>query len=80
MPRKKKTHQTDPNGVRDFRHADARRPNNPPAGSANFAWVQHINHHLAPAGVAGFVLANGPMSSNQSGEGEMTDPQHLLEV
>ncbi len=41
----------------------------PPAGNANFAWVQHIVHHLAPAGVAGFVLANGSMSSNQSGEG-----------
>ncbi len=41
----------------------------PPAGNANFAWVQHIDHHLAPAGVAGFVLANGSMSSNQSGEG-----------
>ncbi|MCM8595004.1 class I SAM-dependent DNA methyltransferase, partial [Accumulibacter sp.] len=38
----------------------------PPAGNANFAWVQHIVHHLAPAGVAGFVLANGSMSSNQS--------------
>jgi adenine-specific DNA-methyltransferase len=34
MPRKKKTHQIDPNGVRDFRHADARRPNNPPVGIA----------------------------------------------
>jgi len=43
----------------------------PPAGNANFAWVQHIIHHLAPAGVAGFVLANGSMSSNQSGEGEI---------
>ena len=52
----------------------------PPVGNANFAWVQHIIHHLAPTGVAGFVLANGSMSSNQSGEGEMTDPQHLLEV
>ncbi len=41
----------------------------PPAGNANFAWVQHMIHHLAPAGVAGFVLANGSMSSNQSGEG-----------
>ncbi|MGH8532254.1 MAG: type I restriction-modification system subunit M [Gammaproteobacteria bacterium] len=41
----------------------------PPAGNANFAWVQHIVHHLAPAGVAGFVLANGSMSSNESGEG-----------
>ena len=43
----------------------------PPAGNANFAWVQHIAHHLAPSGVAGFVLANGSMSSNQSGEGEI---------
>ena len=43
----------------------------PPKGNANFAWVQHIVHHLAPAGVAGFVLANGSMSSSQSGEGEI---------
>ena len=43
----------------------------PPAGNANYAWVQHFIHHLAPAGVAGFVLANGSMSSNQSGEGEI---------
>ena len=41
----------------------------PPKGNANFAWVQHMVHHLAPAGVAGFVLANGSMSSSQSGEG-----------
>ncbi len=43
----------------------------PPAGNANFAWVQHFLHHLAPKGIAGFVLANGSMSSNQSGEGEI---------
>jgi type I restriction enzyme M protein len=43
----------------------------PPTGNANFAWVQHIIYHLAPAGVAGFVLANGSMSSNQSSEGEI---------
>jgi type I restriction enzyme M protein len=43
----------------------------PPVGNANFAWVQHIVHHLAPSGVAGFVLANGSMSSNLSGEGEI---------
>ena len=43
----------------------------PPVGNANFAWVQNIVHHLAPKGVAGFVLANGSMSSNQSGEGEI---------
>jgi type I restriction enzyme M protein len=43
----------------------------PPAGNANFAWVQHFLHHLSPCGLAGFVLANGSMSSNQSGEGEI---------
>jgi type I restriction enzyme M protein len=43
----------------------------PPAGNANFAWVQHIVHHLSPSGVAGFVLANGSMSSSQSGEGDI---------
>jgi type I restriction enzyme M protein len=43
----------------------------PPAGNANFAWVQHFINHLAPTGMAGFVLANGSMSSNQSGEGEI---------
>ncbi len=43
----------------------------PPKGNANFAWVQHFIHHLAPHGIAGFVLANGSMSSNQSGEGEI---------
>jgi type I restriction enzyme M protein len=43
----------------------------PPAGNANFAWVEHIVHHLAPNGIAGFVLSNGSMSSTQSGEGEI---------
>ena len=43
----------------------------PPVGNANFAWIQHIIHHLAPHGMAGFVSANGAMSSNQSGEGEI---------
>lgn len=43
----------------------------PPAGNANFAWVQHFIHHLAPKGTAGFVLANGSMSSNTSGEGDI---------
>jgi type I restriction enzyme M protein len=43
----------------------------PPKGNANFAWVQHFIYHLAPNGFAGFVLANGSMSSNQSGEGEI---------
>ena len=43
----------------------------PPSGNANYAWVQHFIHHLAPKGLAGFVLANGSMSSNQSGEGDI---------
>lgn len=43
----------------------------PPAGNANFGWLQHILHHLAPAGTAGVVLANGSMSSTQNGEGEI---------
>ena len=43
----------------------------PPMGNANYAWVQHMIHHLAPTGITGFVLANGSMSSNQSGEGEI---------
>ena len=50
----------------------------PPKGNANFAWVQHIVHHLAPTGVAGFVLANGSMSSGQSGEGEIR--KNLIEA
>lgn len=43
----------------------------PPVGNANFAWVEHFMHHLAPRGIAGFVLANGSMSSNTSNEGEI---------
>lgn len=43
----------------------------PPPGNANFAWVQHFIYHLAPNGVAGFVLANGSMSSNTATEGEI---------
>jgi type I restriction enzyme M protein len=43
----------------------------PPPGNANFAWLQHILHHLGPTGTAGVVLANGSMSSSQSGEGDI---------
>src|SRR3989338_7672495 len=43
----------------------------PAKGNANFAWVQHFIHHLSPRGIAGFVLANGSMSSQTSGEGEI---------
>ena len=49
----------------------------PPAGNANYAWVQHIVHHLAPRGLAGFVLANGSMSSASGGEAEIR--QKLIE-
>jgi type I restriction enzyme M protein len=40
----------------------------PPTGNANYAWLQHILHHLSPRGQAGVVLANGSMSSNQNNE------------
>lgn len=43
----------------------------PPTGNANFAWVQHFIYHLSPRGTAGFVLANGSLSSKTSGEGEI---------
>jgi len=48
----------------------------PPVGNANYAWIQHFIHHLAPpngrgGGVAGFVMANGSLSSNTSGEGDI---------
>jgi type I restriction enzyme M protein len=50
----------------------------PPQGNANFAWVQHMLHHLAPNGSMALLLANGSMSSNTSGEGEIR--QALLEA
>ena len=43
----------------------------PPAGNANFAWIQHMIHHLSPKGKIGLVLANGALSSQTSGEGEI---------
>ena len=43
----------------------------PPAGNANYAWLQHILHHLKPTGRAGIVLANGSMSSSQNSEGQI---------
>ena len=43
----------------------------PPAGNANYAWIQHMIHHLAPNGKIGLVLANGALSSQSSGEGEI---------
>lgn len=50
----------------------------PPSGNANFAWVQHFIHHLSSKGVAGFVLANGSMSSQSSGEGDIR--QRIVEA
>ena len=55
----------------------------PPVGNANFAWIQHFIHHLAPSngrggGVAGFVMANGSLSSNTSSEGEIR--QRIIEA
>lgn len=50
----------------------------PPKGNANYAWIQHMIHHLSPRGTAGFVLANGSMSSQSSGEGEIR--KKLLEA
>ena len=50
----------------------------PPASNANYAWIQHFISHLAPHGVAGFVLANGSMSSNTSNEGEIR--KNIIEV
>jgi hypothetical protein len=56
----------------------ANPPFNPAACGTNFAWVQHFILRLAPHGMAGFVLANGSISSNQSGEG--TIRQALIEA
>jgi type I restriction enzyme M protein len=50
----------------------------PPQGNANFAWVQHMLHHLAPNGSMALLLSNGSMSSNQSGEGDIR--QKLIEA
>ena len=50
----------------------------PPKGNANYGWIQHMIHHLSPKGTAGFVLANGSMSSQSSGEGEIR--KKLLEA
>ncbi len=43
----------------------------PPVNNANYAWIQHFIHHLSPTGVAGFVMANGSMSTSSAGEGEI---------
>ena len=43
----------------------------PPAGNANYAWIEHMIHHLAPGGKIGLVLANGALSTQNGGEGEI---------
>lgn len=55
----------------------------PPVGNANYAWIQHFIHHLAPpngrgGGVAGFVMANGSLSTSSGGEGEIR--QRIVEA
>ncbi len=50
----------------------------PPAGNANFAWMQHMIHHLSPAGRIGLVLANGALSSQTGGEGQIR--QRIVEA
>jgi type I restriction enzyme M protein len=45
----------------------------PPSGNANYAWIQHFFYHLGPEGYAGFVMANGSLSSQQSGEGNIRE-------
>ena len=63
----------------DLLRGDARwQYGEPPAGNANFAWVQHFIYHLAPSGRAGFVLSNGSLSSNTGGEGKIR--QNLVEA
>jgi type I restriction enzyme M protein len=56
----------------DILQDDARwKYGKPPAGNANFGWMEHMLYHLAPHGVMATVLANGSLSSNTSGEGEI---------
>ncbi|MDO8754108.1 MAG: class I SAM-dependent DNA methyltransferase, partial [Anaerolineales bacterium] len=50
----------------------------PPVNNANYAWIQHFIHHLAPNGIAGFVMANGSMSTNTANEGEIR--RNIIEV
>jgi type I restriction enzyme M protein len=56
----------------DLLRDDARwKYGTPPEGNANYAWVQHFIYHLAPTGMAGFVLSNGSLSANTGGEGDI---------
>lgn len=50
----------------------------PPVNNANYAWIQHFIHHLSPSGIAGFVMANGSMSTSTKNEGEIR--KNLIEA
>jgi type I restriction enzyme M protein len=58
-------------GAEELRSDERWKYGLPPANNANYAWVQHFIYHLNQDGIAGFVLANGALSSNQGGEGEV---------
>ena len=65
-----------PFNIKDWWHAslesDVRwKYGTPPQGNANFAWMQHMLHHLSPTGSMALLLANGSMSSNTNNEGEI---------
>ena len=60
-------------GRRAGRRGRALEVREPPDSNANYAWIQHFIHHLAPDGRAGFVMANGSLTSNQSGEGKIRE-------
>lgn len=71
-----------PFNIKDWWHTnlegDARwKHGTPPEGNANFGWVQHMLHHLAPTGTMALLLANGSMSSNTNNEGDIR--QKLIE-
>jgi type I restriction enzyme M protein len=65
-------------GGEHLRNDDRWQYGTPPTGNANYAWLQHFIWHLAPAGTAGIVLANGSMTSNSGGEGDIR--RNLIEA
>ena len=65
-------------GGEHLRNDDRWQYGTPPAGNANYAWLQHFIWHLAPTGTAGIVLANGSMTSNSGGEGDIR--RNLIEA
>ena len=72
-----------PFNIKDWWHAslesDVRwKYGTPPQGNANFAWMQHMLHHLSPTGSMALLLANGSMSSNTNNEGEIR--KNLIEA